>query len=65
MVLPIMASGVVKSVGRWLVQDVGLSEFQMPMVTGMIFLVPLLLSVWMLLGIPLGPAGPLEYSPVG
>ncbi len=44
----IMSSGVVKSVGRWLVQVQGVSEFQMPMLAGLIFLPPLLLSVWIL-----------------
>lgn len=44
----IISSGVVKSVGRWLVQVQGVSEFHMPMLTGLIFLPPLLLSVWVL-----------------
>ena len=44
----IISSGVVKSVGRWLVQGVGVSEFQMPMWTGLIFLPALLVSVWVL-----------------
>lgn len=44
----IMASGVVKSVGRWLINDFGVSDFAMPMLVGIIFAVPLLLSVWML-----------------
>lgn len=48
----IMSSGVVKSVGRWLVQDIGVSEFQMPMFTGLIFLLPLLISVWVLQATP-------------
>ncbi|QDT32447.1 DUF5690 family protein [Thalassoglobus polymorphus] len=41
----IISSGVVKSVGRWLIEARGVSEFHMPMMTGVIFLVPLLLSV--------------------
>lgn len=44
----IVSSGVVKSVGRWLIEDFGVSEFSMPMLTGAIFLIPLLISVWML-----------------
>ena len=44
----IIASGVVKSVGRWLVETHGVSEFHMPMMTGAIFLLPLLISVWIL-----------------
>ena len=48
----IIASGVVKSVGRWIIQDWGVSEFQMPMLVGLIFLLPLLVSVWLLQSTP-------------
>lgn len=48
----IVASGVVKSVGRWLVDGVGLSEFTMPAVAGLLFVPPLLLSVWALRAAP-------------
>jgi hypothetical protein len=48
----IMSSGVVKSVGSWLVQNVGVSEFSMPMVTGLIFFGPLLVAVWVLQATP-------------
>ncbi len=44
----IISSGVVKSVGRSLIQDLGVGEFLMPMLTGLIFFPPLLLSVWIL-----------------
>jgi hypothetical protein len=44
----IISSGVVKSVGRWLIVDFGVSEFSMPMIAGSIFLLPLLISVWFL-----------------
>lgn len=44
----IISSGVVKSVGRWLVQNLGVSEFTMPMLVGLLFLPPLFLSVWAL-----------------
>ena len=44
----IMSSGVVKSIGQWLIQSKSVDEFHMPMVTGLIFLLPLLLSVWVL-----------------
>lgn len=44
----IVASGIVKSVGRWLVEVQGFTEFQMPYVTGLIFFLPMLLFVWML-----------------
>ncbi|MDG2383120.1 MAG: DUF5690 family protein [Pirellulaceae bacterium] len=48
----IVSSGVVKSVGRVLIQDYGVSEFWMPFLTGMIFVIPLLTFVWMLNQIP-------------
>ncbi len=43
----IMSSGAVKSIGQWLIQDMGINEFQMPMVTGFLFLPPLLVAVWL------------------
>ena len=43
----IISSGAVKSIGKWLI-SVGVDEFLMPMVTGLIFLLPLLFSVWVL-----------------
>lgn len=48
----IVSSGAVKSVGSWLMQDVGVSEFSMPMVTGLIFFLPLLMAVWVLQSTP-------------
>ncbi|HEV3342233.1 MAG TPA: DUF5690 family protein [Pirellulales bacterium] len=48
----IAASGVVKSVGRWLIEDVGVSEYQAPMLAGLMFFPPLLVSVWMLQATP-------------
>ena len=48
----IIASGAVKSVGRSLVDDYGVSEYWMPFLTGLIFILPLLLFVWMLAQIP-------------
>ncbi|MEL0097057.1 MAG: DUF5690 family protein [Planctomycetaceae bacterium] len=44
----IVSSGVVKSIGQWLIQVQGVNEFFMPAITGAIFVVPLLLSVWLL-----------------
>jgi hypothetical protein len=44
----IVSSGVVKSVGSWLIQEYQVSDFSMPMITGAIFFVPLLISVWVL-----------------
>lgn len=44
----IVSSGVVKSVGVWLMQDAQVSEFTMPMIAGAIFFIPLLIAVWVL-----------------
>ncbi len=44
----IIASGVVKSVGSWLMQAQQFSEYSMPMIAGAIFFIPLLVSVWVL-----------------
>lgn len=48
----IVSSGVVKSIGKWLMTTHGFSEYQMPFITGAIFVLPLMLSVWMLAQIP-------------
>lgn len=48
----IVSSGVVKSVGAWLVQSHGVNEFWMPFVTGLLFLPLFLVSAWMLDQIP-------------
>lgn len=44
----IISSGVVKTVGQWLMLNYGVSEFQMPMLVGLMFFPPLLVSVWVL-----------------
>lgn len=48
----IIASGVVKSVGKSLIQDYRVNEYWMPFVTGLLFVPPLLLCTWMLTRIP-------------
>lgn len=48
----IVASGLVKSVGKFLVEDWQISEFWMPFYTGLLFVPTLLLGVWMLSKIP-------------
>jgi hypothetical protein len=48
----IVSSGVVKSVGQWLIQGFGVSEFNMPMLTGLLFFPALLVSVWRLAATP-------------
>ena len=48
----ILASGVVKSIGLWLMNDYGVSPFNMPFFVGAIFALPMCVSVWMLSQIP-------------
>jgi len=48
----IISSGFVKSVGKFSIDQWGVDEFWMPFVTGLIFIPPLLLFVWMLSKIP-------------
>ena len=48
----IIASGVVKGAGRWLMEAHGYGDFTMPAVTGLIFLVPFVISVFLLNQIP-------------
>ncbi|MEO1021974.1 MAG: DUF5690 family protein [Bacteroidota bacterium] len=44
----IVSSGFVKSVGRYLTLEFGLSDFAMPFFTGLLFLLPLILFTWLL-----------------
>lgn len=44
----IVASGVVRTVGRMLVLDYNVSEYWMPVLTGLIFTPALIVSLWML-----------------
>jgi hypothetical protein len=48
----IFSSGVVKSVGKSLLVNFHISEMWMPFLTGLIFLVPMLLFTWLLNHIP-------------
>ncbi|NJK83617.1 MAG: hypothetical protein HC912_07145 [Saprospiraceae bacterium] len=48
----IVASGLVKSVGKLLINSYQVSEFWMPFLVGLIFVPPLFLGVWMLYKIP-------------
>ncbi len=48
----IFSSGFVKTVGKWLMLEWGVSEFWMPFATGMFFLPVLLLCVWILEHLP-------------
>lgn len=49
----IVASGLVKTVGKILIDNFGVSEFWMPFFTGLLFVPPLLFSTWMLGKIPM------------
>lgn len=44
----IVSSGVVKSVGRWLIVDQGVPDVWMPALTGLVFMPILAISVWFL-----------------
>lgn len=44
----IFASGLAKTVGKWLMLSAGISEWWMPFAAGAVFLAPLLLSTWLL-----------------
>jgi Family of unknown function (DUF5690) len=48
----IFSSGVVKSIGKYLFDVKGISEWWMPFVTGAFFLLPLLLFTWLLNLVP-------------
>lgn len=48
----IFSSGFVKSVGKYLMLEWGVSEFAMPFWTGLVFLAPLLFFTWMLNQLP-------------
>jgi phosphonate degradation associated HDIG domain protein len=48
----IVSSGAVKDVGRYLMAAHGVSEAAMPMLTGLLFLPPFLLAVWLLSHLP-------------
>lgn len=48
----IFASGIVKSVGKWVMLDLNVSEYYMPFVTGLIFFFPLLIFLYLLSKVP-------------
>jgi hypothetical protein len=48
----ILSSGVVKSVGAWLMQALHVDRFWMPAATGLLFAPMLLVSVWLLSALP-------------
>lgn len=48
----ILSSGFVKTTGKWLLDEQGVSEMWMPFVTGLLFLPLLLVSVWLLEHLP-------------
>jgi len=48
----IVSSGVVKSIGLFVMESWGFSEFWMPAITGALFIVPLLFFSWLLEKIP-------------
>jgi len=60
----IFSSGLVKSVGKWLVVDIHISEFWMPFFAGLIFIVPIIILVFLLEQIPPPTAQDIELRTV-
>lgn len=56
----IVASGAVKSIGKWLMLQFDVAEFWMPAATGALFLLPLLVFTWLLEQIP--PPTPEDHA---
>ena len=50
----IFASGFVRTVGKYLMQKHDISEFWMPFTTASVFIIPLIISIWLLNSLP-GP----------
>lgn len=48
----IISSGIMKSIGRLMIENWGVSEYWMPALTGGLFFIPLVVSVWLLRQIP-------------
>lgn len=57
----IFSSGFVKTVGKWLLIEQGVSQYWMPLVTGLIFLVPMILFVFLLEQIPDRTAADIDH----
>lgn len=57
----IFSSGFVKSVGKWLLNTQGVSEWWMPFVTALVFLVPMIVFVYLLEQIPDASAEDVEH----
>lgn len=60
----IFASGFVRTVGKWLMLEHGISEFWMPFLTAGIFVLPLLVAVWLLNKIPAPNQNDIEHRTV-
>ncbi|MEM7232412.1 MAG: DUF5690 family protein [Planctomycetota bacterium] len=56
----VVSSGAVKSVGSWLMDSHGVSEFWMPAATGALFLPPFLVSVYALSRVPAAETGDVD-----
>jgi hypothetical protein len=48
----IFASGLAKTIGKWLLLHLPVNEWQMPFASASIFFIPLLIGVWMLQQVP-------------
>lgn len=49
----IFASGLAKSVGKWLLINIDIHDFWMPFIAGGVFLIPLLFALWLLKQTPI------------
>ena len=56
----ILASGMVKSVGSWLIVAHGVGDYWMPFLTGLLFLVPFVVAVFLLDQIPAPTAADID-----
>jgi len=57
----IFSSGFVKSIGKWLMNDMHVDQFWMPVATGAIFVIPLLFFVFLLEQIPAPSQDDIEH----
>jgi len=60
----IFASGFVRTVGKYLMLNHGVSEFWMPFVTASFFVIPLLISVWLLNSLPAPNKNDIEHRTI-
>ncbi len=60
----IFASGLAKTIGKWLILDFNFTDWWMPFTAGAIFIVPLLIFVWLLNQSPPPNAGDIAHRTI-